>query len=173
MDLKELKRLVDLFEKSGIAELEIDEKGTRVKIRKGGGGPAEVSQHKHIPTPISHPQVHERLHAAPHKPFPFHETGMEEVTAGIKHKKAIPQGENYVIVESPMVGTFYRSPSEGAEPYAKEGDTVEKGQVLCIVEAMKLMNEIESEVRGRIISILVENAHPVEFGEPMFVIEKM
>lgn len=160
MDLKELKRLVDLFEKSGISELEIDEKGTRVRLRKGGGGSVEVSQHKHIPPPIPHPQP-----PASHK--------IEEGTAAIKHKKPIPQGENYVIVESPMVGTFYRAPSEGAEPYVKEWDTVEKGQVLCIVEAMKLMNEIESEVRGRIVSILVENAHPVEFGEPMFVIEKL
>jgi acetyl-CoA carboxylase biotin carboxyl carrier protein len=165
MDLKELKRLVDLFEKSGISELEIDEKGTRVKLRKGGGGSTEVSQQKHAPSAILYHQAHEQPPAVPHK--------IEEVTAGIKHKKLIPQGENYVIVESPMVGTFYRSPSEVAEPYVKEGDTVEKGQVLCIVEAMKLMNEIESEAQGRIVSILVENAHPVEFGEPMFVIEKM
>ncbi len=162
MDLKELKRLVELFEKSSISELEIDEKGTRVRLRKGNGGTEEVSAHKHIAhTPLTHHQT------------PAIHTKVEEVTAGIKHKKVIPQGENFVVVESPMVGTFYRAPSESAEPYVKEGDIVEKGQSLCIVEAMKLMNEIESEVRGRIVSILIENAHSVEFGEPMFVIEKV
>lgn len=159
MDLKELKRLIELFEKSSISELEIDEKGTKVRLRKGSS-PVEVSPPKHTHIISPHPAA-----PASYK--------VEEVTAGIKHKKAIPHGDNYAIVESPMVGTFYRAPSEGAEPYIKEGDMAEKGQVLCIVEAMKLMNEIESEVRGRIFSILVENAHPVEFGEPMFVIEKM
>jgi acetyl-CoA carboxylase biotin carboxyl carrier protein len=168
MDLKELKRLVELFEKSGISELEIDEKGTKVRLRKGSGSSMDVSAPKYIHHPPAHPTPPPQ-----HKPVPFHETGTEEIPAGIKHKKAIPQGDNYAIVESPMVGTFYRAPSEGADPYVKEGDVVEKGQVLCIVEAMKLMNEIESEVRGRIVSILIENAHSVEFGEPMFVIEKM
>lgn len=161
MDLKELKRLVELFEKSSISELEIDEKGTKVRLRKGGGAVAEVSAHRHITTPPT-----------PHQ-APVAQTKTEEVTAGIKHKKVIPQGDNYVIVESPMVGTFYKASSEGSAPYVKEGDVIEKGQVLCIVEAMKLMNEIESEVRGRIVSILIENAHSVEFGEPMFVIEKI
>jgi len=162
MDIKELKRLVDLFEKSGISELEIDEKGTKVRLRKGGVVPSEVSAHRHIThtPPIPHQAT-------------VTQTKTEEVTAGIKHKKVIPQGDNYVIVESPMVGTFYRASSEGSAPYVKEGDVIEKGQVLCIVEAMKLMNEIESEVRGRIVSILIENAHSVEFGEPMFVIEKI
>ncbi|HAP67296.1 MAG TPA: acetyl-CoA carboxylase biotin carboxyl carrier protein [Nitrospinae bacterium] len=162
MDLKELKRLVELFEKSSISELEIDEKGTKVRLRKGGAGSAEVSAYRHIThTPPS-----------PHQAS-LTQTKTEEVTAGIKHKKVVPQGDNYVIVESPMVGTFYRASSEGSAPYVKEGDVIEKGQVLCIVEAMKLMNEIESEVRGRIVSILIENAHSVEFGEPMFVIEKV
>ena len=162
MDLKELKRLVELFEKSSISELEIDEKGTKVRLRKGGAGSAEVSAYRHIThTPPS-----------PHQAS-LTQTKTEEVTAGIKHKKVVPQGDNYVIVESPMVGTFYRASSEGSAPYVKEGDVIEKGQVLCIVEAMKLMNEIESEVRGRTVSILIENAHSVEFGEPMFVIEKI
>jgi acetyl-CoA carboxylase biotin carboxyl carrier protein len=160
MDLRELKRLVELFERSSISELEIDEKGTRVRMRKGGEGSASLSPIGHAPA--SPPN---QTKGIPHK--------TDEPTAGIKHKKVVPQGENYIIVESPMVGTFYRAPAEGADSYVKEGDIIEKGQVLCIVEAMKLMNEIESEVRGRIISILVENAHPVEFGEPMFVIEKL
>src|SRR3989338_1136640 len=160
MDIKEMRRLIDLFEKSGISELEIDEKGTKVRLRKGGGGHGETPSQRHAPIspPPSSPAVQHKL---------------EEVTAGIKHKKIIPKEDNYIIVDSPMVGTFYSAPSEGAEPYVKEGDIVEKGQTLCIVEAMKLMNEIESEVGGRVVSILIDNAHPVEFGEPMFVIEKV
>jgi acetyl-CoA carboxylase biotin carboxyl carrier protein len=76
-----------------------------------------------------------------------------------------------VTIESPMVGTFYRAPAPSAEPYVKEGQVVEKGSVLCIIEAMKLMNEIEAEVKGRIASVLVENAQPVEYGQPLFLVE--
>ena len=78
-----------------------------------------------------------------------------------------------VTVESPIVGTFYRAPDPDASPYVEEGNSVKKGQVLCIVEAMKLMNEIESDFEGRIVSILVENAQPVEYGEPLFLIEPL
>jgi acetyl-CoA carboxylase biotin carboxyl carrier protein len=81
-----------------------------------------------------------------------------------------PQKE-YFVVESPMVGTFYRAPSPGAEPFVKEGDYVEKGQTLCIIEALKVMNEIESEVSGVVRKILVENGQPVEYGQPLFYIE--
>jgi acetyl-CoA carboxylase biotin carboxyl carrier protein len=79
--------------------------------------------------------------------------------------------EKYYVVESPMVGTFYRAPSPGAEPFVKEGDYVEKGQVLCIIEALKVMNEIESEISGVVKKILVENGQPVEYGQPLFYIE--
>nr|MBO2472040.1 acetyl-CoA carboxylase biotin carboxyl carrier protein [Bacillota bacterium] len=84
-----------------------------------------------------------------------------------------PQADNLVQVTAPMVGTFYRAPAPDAEPYVKVGDIVEVGQPLCIIEAMKLMNEIESETRGRIKEILVENAQPVEYGQPLFIIEKL
>jgi acetyl-CoA carboxylase biotin carboxyl carrier protein len=76
-----------------------------------------------------------------------------------------------VTVEAPMVGTFYRAPSPDGEPYVREGDTIKEGQVLCIIEAMKVMNEIESKVSGRIIRVLAENSHPVEYGQPLFLIE--
>ncbi|RUM87302.1 MAG: acetyl-CoA carboxylase biotin carboxyl carrier protein [Thermovibrio sp.] len=90
----------------------------------------------------------------------------------VKEEKT-EEGEekNYYVVESPMVGTFYRAPSPGAEPFVKEGDFVEKGQVLCIIEALKVMNEIESEVSGIVRKILVENGQPVEYGQPLFYIE--
>ncbi|MBI4413864.1 MAG: acetyl-CoA carboxylase biotin carboxyl carrier protein, partial [candidate division NC10 bacterium] len=83
------------------------------------------------------------------------------------------RAENLVTIESPMVGTFYRAPAPGAEPYVKEGQVVEKGSVLCIIEAMKLMNEIEAEVKGRVVSVLVENAQPVEYGQPLFLVEPL
>jgi len=90
----------------------------------------------------------------------------------VKEEKT-EEGEekNYYVVESPMVGTFYRAPSPGAEPFVKEGDFVEKGQILCIIEALKVMNEIESEVSGIVRKILVENGQPVEYGQPLFYIE--
>ena len=80
--------------------------------------------------------------------------------------------ERYITITAPMVGTFYRAPAPDAPPYVEVGDLVEEGQALCIIEAMKLMNEIESEVRGRVVKILVENAEPVEYGQPLFVLEK-
>ncbi len=90
----------------------------------------------------------------------------------VKEEKSEESEEkNYYVVESPMVGTFYRAPSPGAEPFVKEGDFVEKGQVLCIIEALKVMNEIESEVSGIVRKILVENGQPVEYGQPLFYIE--
>ncbi|HEY8417672.1 MAG TPA: acetyl-CoA carboxylase biotin carboxyl carrier protein, partial [Limnochordales bacterium] len=87
--------------------------------------------------------------------------------------KAAPRDDRYVQITAPMVGTFYRAPAPDAEPYVKVGDVVEVGQTLCIIEAMKLMNEIESEVRGRVVEILVENAEPVEYGQPLFVLERL
>ena len=89
----------------------------------------------------------------------------------VKEEGREEEKENYFVVESPMVGTFYRAPAPGAEPFVKEGDYVEKGQTLCIIEALKVMNEIESEVSGIVKKILVENGQPVEYGQPLFYIE--
>jgi len=79
----------------------------------------------------------------------------------------------FVTIEAPMVGTFYRAPSPDAEPYVREGDTIKEGQVICIIEAMKLMNEVESKVAGRVVKLLVENSQPVEYGQPLFLIEPL
>jgi acetyl-CoA carboxylase biotin carboxyl carrier protein len=149
MDLKELKALLRLMEGNDVEELEVEEGGRRVRIRR-----------RTTAMPMT---------AAAVLPATAGAHSMTPVAASV----ALPAAETagLIPVESPMVGTFYRAPAPGAEPYVKEGVLVEKGTVLCIIEAMKLMNEIEAEVRGRIAKILVENAQPVEFGQTLFLLE--
>ena len=149
MDLKELKALLRLMEGNDVEELEVEEGGRRVRIRR------RTAPMPPPPGTLPMPGTARAAVSSAASPVTF----PASETAGL-----IP-------VESPMVGTFYRAPAPGAEPYVKEGDLVEKGTVLCIIEAMKLMNEIEAEVRGRIAKILVENAQPVEFGQTLFLLE--
>ena len=149
MDLRKLKTLIDLVETSGIAELEIQEGEERVRITR------TVPQRPQSVTFQAAP------HAVPAVPAPV--TPQAEPAA-----PAAPEGHT---VKSPMVGTFYRSASPGAAAFVEIGDTVAQGDTLCIVEAMKLMNEIEADAAGTIKAILVENGQAVEFGQPLFVIE--
>ena len=143
--LAEIRRLIRLVQRTGIGELEVTSGGRTVRIAASAGSPAAVV-----------------ASVAP--------TG----TGGPATGSAPPPAERtdqLVPVTSPMVGTFYRAPAPDADPYIEVGDAVEVGQTLCIVEAMKLMNEIESEVRGRIVRILVENAQAVEFGQKLFLVD--
>ena len=151
MDLKELKAVLRLMEGNDVEELEVEEGGRRIRIRRRSGQ-GLIPQGATIPAhPVATPGT---------------------LTASTVSPMAVaPETAGLIPVESPIVGTFYRAPAPGAEPYVKEGDLVQKGTVLCIIEAMKLMNEIESEVKGRIARILVENAQPVEFGQALFLIE--
>ena len=146
MDLRKLKKLIDLVEESGIAELEITEGEEKVRIVKSGRPSPEVAY-------SSPPQPAPAAAAAP--------------VAQTPPPPPEPEGQ---MVKSPMVGTFYRSASPGAKPFVEIGDTVKKGQPICIIEAMKLMNEIECDLDGVVKAILVENGQPVEYGEPLFVI---
>ena len=155
MDLKELRALLKLVEVSDIEELEIERQGQRVRIRRRGGNALPMAVATPSPAPLPPPPAPPALQPAP--------------AAAPAPPPA--RAENLVTIESPMVGTFYRAPAPDAEPYVKEGQVVEKGSVLCIIEAMKLMNEIEAEVKGRIVSVLVENAQPVEYGQPLFLVE--
>ncbi|MFQ5828737.1 MAG: acetyl-CoA carboxylase biotin carboxyl carrier protein [Candidatus Methylomirabilia bacterium] len=141
--LREIKALIDLAAARGLTELEVSWGDIRVKIRRES------------PTPAAAPS------GRPTLPAP-------ETTAAERLETPAAQT---VAVEAPMVGTFYRAPSPGADPYVTEGDAIKQGQVLCIIEAMKLMNEIESKVAGRIVNILVENNQPVEYGQPLFLVE--
>lgn len=150
MDLRKLKKLIDLVQESGIAELEITEGEEKVKIVKGGAvsvtpGPAAVA-----PAPAS--EV--RAAAAP-------------ASAAAAEAETAPEGR---VIKAPMVGTFYRSPSPDAKPFVEVGQAVKEGETVCIIEAMKLMNEIEADASGTIKAILVENGQPVEYGQPLFIL---
>jgi acetyl-CoA carboxylase biotin carboxyl carrier protein len=148
MDLRKLKKLIDLVEESGIAELEITEGEERVRIARVLAGNQPVYMHAPMPAPTVPVAA----------PAPAVEPAAEP---------AEPEGH---VVRSPMVGTFYRSPSPGAKSFTEVGQSVSAGDTLCIIEAMKLLNEIEADQGGVIKAILVENGQPVEYGEPLFII---
>jgi len=155
MDLRKLKKLIDLVQESGIGEIEITEGEEKVRIsRQGpGGGPIMMA------APAMQPMAMPTGPAAP---------GPAAGAAAAAPAPAEPQGH---VVKSPMVGTFYRAPSPGAPTFIEVGQAVTKGQTLCIIEAMKLLNEIEADASGTLKAILVENGQPVEYGQGLFVIE--
>lgn len=151
MDLRKLKTLIDLVSESGVAELEITEGEDRVRIvNRNGAAPVQVHQPvtvaQPMPVPVPAPEV---------APAPAPTAPQQTCTP----------------LTSPMVGTFYRAPSPGADPFVKVGDTVKKGQVVCIIEAMKLLNEVEADMDGTVKEVCVENGQPVEFGQSLFIIE--
>ncbi len=159
MDLRKLKTLIDLVADSDIAELEVTEGESKVRIAKTSstqGQPAfmqhtPVFPHQYVPPTVSMPQ--------------------ESVTTqAITAEATTPAEPDGNVVKSPMVGTFYSSPAPGNPPYVEIGSTVKQGDTLCIIEAMKLLNEIEADTSGIVKQILVENGAPVEFGQPLFVI---
>lgn len=156
MDLRKLKTLIDLVSESGVAELEITEGDDRVKIvNRVGAAPVAAA----APAVIATPVVASAAPAAAPAPAVAAEPAAAPVAA-----------EDTRTINSPMVGTFYRAPSPGAKPFANVGQKVKAGDTVCIIEAMKLLNEIETEYDGVIKEILVENGQPVEFGQPLFVI---
>jgi len=142
-ELAELRQLIRLVQRTGIGELEVS----------SGGRTVRISAHGSATGAVANPQM-----AGPPAP-----------AAAVATKA--PEADHLKAITSPMVGTFYRAPAPDADPYVENGASVEVGQTVCIIEAMKLMNEIESEVKGRIVRILVENAQPVEFGQDLFLVE--
>jgi acetyl-CoA carboxylase biotin carboxyl carrier protein len=142
-----IEEMLQLMENRGLVELEIEQEGIRVRLKKAAAAGAQIVEYvTGVPQP-----------AAP------------AASAGAT-KAAEPAG-NRVVITSPMVGTFYRAPASDAPPFVEAGQEIEAGQVVCIVEAMKLMNEIKSETAGKIIDVLVDNGEPVEFGQPLFAVE--
>jgi acetyl-CoA carboxylase biotin carboxyl carrier protein len=151
MTIKEIKEILELFNSSDVAELEVQRGENRVRLRRAA---TKVNQ---VVMPV--PSAPAPVHQAPAAPAPAVATPPN------------PIDENTVVVKSPIVGTFYESPSPDAPAFVKVGDTVAPGQVLCIIESMKLMNEIEAEMAGTIIAKLVENGRPVEYGEALFTVK--
>ena len=144
MDIKQLKEIIAIFESSSLSELEIEEKGTRFKLTK------KISQGSVEGIPLKG----------------------EEKPSRKKEEEKPKEEKKLVSVKSPLVGTFYRSPSPEESPFVEVGDEVNPGQTLCIIEAMKVMNEITSEVKGRVNKILVENGQPVEYDQELFLLEE-
>jgi len=153
MNVKEIKEMIALMNENGLVELEIEKDGLKLRLRKSNG---EISS-EFLAAPAQHAPTHAQ---------PAHTAQSAQAA---KENEAAAKG--LVEIKSPMVGTFYRAPAPDAPPYVQEGQNIEIGQVVCIVEAMKLMNEIKSEVRGKVVRISVENADPVEFGQVMFLVE--
>ncbi len=154
MNIKEVKDLIHEILQSDISEFELEHTGTKVRLKRGGTHDSNISSpvtqlSATIPTP--------RPVASEIEPFPA--PAVED-----------PEESELHIITSPIVGTFYRAPSPGAEPYVTIGNTVEENTVLCIIEAMKLMNEIPSDIAGEVVRIYVENNHPVEFAQKLFAI---
>ncbi len=159
MKASHIRELVKIVEESNINQLEVSRWGQRVKIVKGytGNGTEPIISAPMQPVSAPQPAAQPIQQNAP----------VPEKTAPAEPTK----NENLIEIRSPMVGTFYRAPAPDAEPYVKVGDRIEPGKVLCIIEAMKLMNEIEAEVSGKIADILVENAKPVEYNQVLFLVE--
>lgn len=160
MNIKEIKELVKILDGTDIVEFTFENEGSKVLIKKG------MEHGQYISTP----------------PVQY---SVSNPVGSVANANLVSQGQsddengnetlasNQVYVVAPMVGTFYKAPSPDADPYVQVGEVVEAGQVVCIIEAMKLMNEIESEYSGKIVEVLVANAQPVEYGQPLFVLEKI
>jgi acetyl-CoA carboxylase biotin carboxyl carrier protein len=156
MDIRKIKKLIELLEESGIAEIEIKEGEEAVRISRMPTGPAAAMPTYAMPAPP--PQLMAPSQAA-------------AAAAPAAAEPAARTRPNEHVITAPMVGTYYSAPSPGAKSFVEIGDEVKVGQVLCIIEAMKMMNQIESDKAGRVTSIMARNGDPVEFGQPLFVVE--
>lgn len=159
--LSEIKELIKLVDQTSVEELEIENEGSRLHIRKPGKSEVVTVQ----PAPVMH--TYTQPAAVPVQAAPQPTAAVQEETAAPEQSAA----NNYHKITSPMVGTFYSSPSPDAAPFVKVGDRVNTKSVVCILEAMKLMNELEAEVNGEIVEVLVSNGQLVEFGQPLFLVK--
>jgi len=156
MDLRELKALLNLMHENGLVELELEDKKGKVRLVRGS---VALNDHQPVAVTVA-PSKQQRTQSKVTAPT------VDKTTAG-----NLELQDNQKLVESPMVGTFYRAASPDADPFVEEGTQVRKGQPLCIIEAMKMMNEIEADIAGRVVRILVENGSPVEYGQPLMILE--
>jgi acetyl-CoA carboxylase biotin carboxyl carrier protein len=152
MDIRKIKKLIELLEESGLAEIEISEGEESVRIARFSQGTAVMTQGVAMQAPVASP-------------------GTPAVAAAPAAAAQTPAARDENLVTAPMVGTFYASPTPGAKSFVEIGQEIRVGQVLCIIEAMKMMNQIESERAGKVVAVLAKNGEPVEFGQPLFAIE--
>jgi acetyl-CoA carboxylase biotin carboxyl carrier protein len=157
VDIRKVKKLIELLEESGIAEIEISEGEESVRISRYSPSPGQTA-------PATGPVVTHTV-AAPAA------SAVSAPAAPVAAAAAVPEPPPGHQITAPLVGTFYAAPSPGAKPFVEIGSAVEAGDTLCVIEAMKMMNQIESDVKGRVVSILCENGSPVEFGQLLFIIE--
>lgn len=168
MDFKQIQELIRMVNKSNIGELTIEEKGFHITIKQK----SETTQY--IAAPPMHQPMGMQQSQATHyggSPAPAQQQHAAQPSAPAEKPRAADSTDNYVTIKSPMIGTFYRSSSPGKPSFVEVGSEVAPGKVVCIIEAMKLFNEIESEVKGRIVKVLAEDASPVEYDQPLFLVE--
>ncbi|HEY8517375.1 MAG TPA: acetyl-CoA carboxylase biotin carboxyl carrier protein [Candidatus Binatia bacterium] len=163
MDVEEIRKLVRLMEEAGLTELEVEDRSGKIRLVRGAVPRARAGD----PAPDH----------AEREPAPRDDATLASTPSFVRDEPSASDGDGqgelppgHLVVTSPMVGTFYRAPAPDAAPFVSEGDVVQPGQVLCIIEAMKMMNEIHAETPGRIVSIEAENGTPVEYGSPLFVL---
>jgi acetyl-CoA carboxylase biotin carboxyl carrier protein len=158
LDIKQIKQIIDLMKRSELTEFAVEDEGFKLKIRRGGNGLPVVSQASASNHPFATP--------APEQPVSLAAPVSAPAASAAKDEEGV------VYIKSPMVGTFYRSASPDSKPFAEEKTKVTENSVICIIEAMKIMNEIQAEVKGTILEILVENGQPVEYGQRLFKVKQ-
>jgi acetyl-CoA carboxylase biotin carboxyl carrier protein len=158
MDFKEIQELIKVFNRSNLTELKIEQENFKIVIKSEENGGAPV--------------VHQMMQPMMQQPMMHQSPQMQNTAAPVAQNTSAPAAEaKGVIFKSPMIGTFYRTPGPDKDPFVKVGDKIEKGATVCIVEAMKLFNEIECDIAGTIVKILVDDSSPVEYDQPLFLIE--
>jgi len=162
MDFKQIQELIKLINKSNIGEVTIEEKGFKITVKQ---------KEEHIQQVIATPFQSNQSAPVYSAPVVSAPGGVSSPAANGKSKQAEPAPDNLITIKSPMIGTFYRSSAPDKPSFVNVGDETEPGKVVCIIEAMKLFNEIESEVKGKIVKVLVEDASPVEFDQPLFLVD--
>jgi oxaloacetate decarboxylase alpha subunit len=160
MNIKEIKELMKMMVETDITELNLESDGTKIAIKKATAGTIQPVVTVTPTTPVVDPVEVSQS------------GGMASVSSSVEEKNNTI-APNQVLITAPMVGTFYEASNPGSEPFVQAGQTVEPGQTLCIIEAMKLMNEIESDMRAKIVQVLVDDSEPVEYGQPLFILEKL
>ncbi|MBV9961403.1 MAG: acetyl-CoA carboxylase biotin carboxyl carrier protein [Parafilimonas sp.] len=163
MDYKQIQELIKLVNKSNIGELSIEEKDFKISIKQ------KEDKEPQIPTYIQQPQYQPQPVLIPSQPATQPQTFPQNPSS--EQTAAGPKTDNLITIKSPMIGTFYKRPSPDKPNFVEPGDEIAPGKVVCIIEAMKLFNEIESEVTGKVVKILVEDASPVEYDQPLFLVE--